>query len=169
MLRLRAEREYPVPPLSLPADPSTVPLKELRSWPAVALFADRARAVRPGFAVTEHNAQAVAEICRRLEGLPLAIELAAARTRLLEPAALLDRLAKTLDALGTGAVDLPERRRTLRATVEWSIGLLTDDERSLLEVTAVFVDGWTIQARPRSQAWMRIGRWICPRSWPATA
>ncbi len=146
VLRLRAEREYPVPPLSLPADPSTVPLEELQSWPAVALFADRARAVRPGFALTEHNAQAVAEICRRLEGLPLAIELAAARTRLLEPAALLDRLAKTLDALGTGAVDLPERQRTLRATVEWSIGLLTDDERLLLEVTAVFVDGWTIQA-----------------------
>ena len=94
VLGLRAEREYPVPPLPLPADPATVPLEELRSWPAVALFVDRARAVRPGFALTEHNAAAVAEICRRLEGLPLAIELAAARTRLLEPAALLDRLAK---------------------------------------------------------------------------
>ena len=107
---------------------------------------DRARAVRPGFALTEGNAAAVAEICRRLEGLPLAIELAAARTRLLDPAALLDRLAASLDALGTGAVDLPERQRTLRATVEWSVGLLDDAERSLLEVAAVFVDGWTIQA-----------------------
>ena len=107
---------------------------------------DRARAVRPGFAVTEGNAAAVAEICRRLEGLPLAIELAAARTRLLEPAALLDRLAASLDALGTGAVDLPERQRTLRATVGWSVGLLTGAERSLLEVTAVFTDGWTIEA-----------------------
>ena len=112
----------------------------------MALFTDRARAVRPGFALTEGNAAAVAEICRRLEGLPLAIELAAARIRLLNPAALLDRLAASLDALGTGAVDLPERQRTLRATVQWSVGLLTDDERSLLEVTAVFVDGWTVPA-----------------------
>ena len=146
VLGLRAEREYPVPPLALPADPATVPLEELESSPAVALFVDRARAVRPGFALTEGNAAAVAEICRRLEGLPLAIELAAARTRLLDPAALLDRLAASLDALGTGAVDLPERQRTLRATVEWSVGLLEDAERSLLEVAAVFVDGWTIQA-----------------------
>ena len=146
VLGLRAEREYPVPPLALPADPATMPLEELESSPAVALFADRARAVRPGFALTEGNAAAVAEICRRLEGLPLAIELAAARTRLLDPAALLDRLAASLDALGTGAVDLPERQRTLRATVQWSVGLLEDGERSLLEVAAVFVDGWTIQA-----------------------
>ena len=113
---------------------------------AVALFVDRARAVRPGFALTEANAVAVAEICRRLEGLPLAIELAAARTRLLDPPALLDRLARSLDALGTGAVDLPERQRTLRATVEWSIGLLDGAERSLLEIAAVFIDGWTVPA-----------------------
>ena len=146
VLGLRAEREYPVPPLPLPADPTTMPLEELESWPAVALFTDRARAVRPGFALTKGNAAAVAEICRRLEGLPLAIELAAARIRLLDPPALLDRLAASLDALGTGAVDLPARQHTLRATVEWSVGLLTGDERSLLEVTAVFTDGWTIQA-----------------------
>ena len=143
-LRLRAEREYPVPPL--PAGPATAPVAEVAAWPAVALFTDRARAVRPGFSLTEGNAGAVAEICRRLEGLPLAIELAAARTRLLDPPALLDRLAASLDTLGTGAVDLPERQRTLRATVEWSVGLLTDAERSLLEVAAVFTDGWTIQA-----------------------
>jgi predicted ATPase len=146
VLGLRAEREYPVPPLVLLAGPAAVPLEELESSPAVALFVDRARAVRPDFGLTERNAAAVAEICRRLEGMPLAIELAAARTRLLDPAALLERLAASLDALGTGAVDLPERQRTLRATVEWSVGLLTDAERSLLEVTAVFVDGWTIQA-----------------------
>ena len=120
--------------------------RRIAAWPAVALFVDRARAVRPGFSLTEGNAAAVAEICRRLEGLPLAIELAAARTRLLDPPALLDRLAASLDALGTGAVDLPERQRTLRATVEWSVGLLTGAERSLLEVAAVFTDGWTIQA-----------------------
>jgi tetratricopeptide (TPR) repeat protein len=110
------------------------------------MFVDRARAVRPGFALTESNAAAVAEICRRLEGLPLAIELAAARTRLLDPDALLGRLTRSLDALGTGPVDLPERQRTLRATVEWSVALLEDAERSLLEVAAVFVDGWTAEA-----------------------
>jgi predicted ATPase len=146
VLGLRAEREYPVPPLALPADPGTASVAEVAASPAVALFVDRARAVRPGFALTEGNAVAVAEICRRLEGVPLAIELAAARTRLLDPAALLDRLAASLDALGTGAVDLPGRQRTLRATVEWSVGLLEDAERSLLEVTAVFTDGWTIPA-----------------------
>jgi predicted ATPase len=146
VLGLAAEQEYPVPPLPPPADTGTVPLEELESSPAVALFADRARAVRPGFALTEENARAVAEICRRLEGLPLAIELAAARIRLLDPAALLTRLAASLDALGTGAIDLPERQRTLRATVQWSVSLLEDTERSLLEVTAVFEDGWTIEA-----------------------
>jgi predicted ATPase len=146
VLGLRGEQEYPVPPLPLPADPGTASVAEVAAWPAVALFVDRARAVRPGFALTEDNAAAVAEICRRLEGLPLAIELAAARTRPLDPPALLGRLSASLDALGTGAVDLPERQRTLRATVQWSIGLLDDAERSLLEVTAVFVDGWTIPA-----------------------
>jgi predicted ATPase len=146
VLGLAAEREYPVPPLPLPNDPGTMSLEDLESAPAVALFVDRARAVRPDFALTEDNAAAAAAICHILEGLPLAIELAAARIRLLDPAALLDRLARSLDALGTGMVDLPERQRTLRATVEWSVGLLEDAERSLLEIVAVFVDGWTIQA-----------------------
>jgi predicted ATPase len=146
VLGLRAEREYPVPPLTLPADPATASLEEIAASPAVALFVDRARAVRPGFALTEANAAAVAQICRRLEGLPLAIELAAARVRLLDPAALQDRLCGSLDALGTGAVDAPERQQTLRATVEWSVDLLEDAERSLLEVAAAFVDGWTVEA-----------------------
>jgi len=149
-LGLAAEREYPVPSLPLPASTppgaAGVDLAELAASPAVALFVDRARAVRPGFALTEDNAAAVAEICRRLDGLPLAIELAAARTRLLDPAALLRRLAASLDALGTGAVDLPERQQTLRATVQWSVGLLTEAERSLLETAAVFTDGWTLEA-----------------------
>jgi predicted ATPase len=144
-LGLQAEREYPVPPL-LAADPTTMSVQELAASPAVALFVDRARAVRPDFALTERNAAAVVEICRRLEGLPLAIELAAARTRLLELDALLRRLASSLDVLGTGAVDLPERQRTLRATVDWSVGLLDGAERSLLETVAVFVGGWTIDA-----------------------
>jgi predicted ATPase len=146
VLGLRAEREYPVPPLRLPHRSAGVPIGQLTSSPAVALFADRARAVSPGFAVTRENAEAVVEICRRLEGSPLAIELAAARTRLLDPDALLARLATSLDVLGHGAADLPERQRTLRATVEWSVGLLDDAERSLLETVAVFVDGWTIEA-----------------------
>ena len=150
VLGLRAEREYPVPPLPLPAGvptgPAGVPLEELMASPAVALFVDRARAVRPDFALTEANAAAVVAICRRLEGLPLAIELAAARTRLLDPGALLDRLSTSLDALGTGTADMPERQRTLRATVQWSVDLLDDAERSLLETMAIFAAGWTIEA-----------------------
>jgi predicted ATPase len=145
VLRLRAEREYVVRPLLLSDEPA-LPVEELASTPAVALFVDRARAVRYEFTLTEDNAAAVAEICRRLEGLPLAIELAAARIRLLEPEELLTRLATSLDALGTGSIDLPERQRTLRATVEWSVDLLEEGERDLLETTAVFVDGWTIGA-----------------------
>lgn len=144
VLGLRIEREYPVPPL--PAGPATASVAEVAACPAVALFVDRARSVRRGFTLTEANAAAVAEICRRLEGMPLAIELAAARTRLLDPGALLNRLAASLDVLGTGAVDLPERQRTLRATVEWSVSLLEDAERSLLEAAAVFADGWTLPA-----------------------
>jgi predicted ATPase len=144
-LRLRAEREYPVSPLTVPviSEPST---EQLASMPAVRLFVDRAKAVRYDFALTDDNAPAVAEICRRLDGLPLAIELAAARTRLLDPASLLARLGTRLDALGTGPVDLPERQRTLRATVEWSVGLLDDAEQQLLAVLSAFVEGWTVEA-----------------------
>jgi tetratricopeptide (TPR) repeat protein len=128
------------------ADDPTVSVETLIASPAVALFVDRARAVRPDFALTEGNAAAVAEICRRLEGLPRAIELAAARTRLLNPDELLRRLATSLDAPGTGSVDLPQRQRTLRDTVRWRADLLDDDERSLLETMVIFVDGWTVDA-----------------------
>jgi predicted ATPase len=145
VLQLRAEHEYVVRPLPLPDD-RALPVEELASTAAVALFVDRARAVRFEFALTDENAGAVAGICRRLEGLPLAIELAAARIRLLEPDELLARLATSLDALGTGSLDLPERQRTLRATVEWSVDLLEAGERDLLETAAVFVHGWTISA-----------------------
>ena len=146
VLRLRAEREYPVAPLTVPAFSEQPPVEELASLPAVRLFVDRAQAVRYDFALTDDNASAVAEICRRLDGLPLAIELAAARSRLLEPSALLARLEGRLDALGTGPVDLPERQRTLRATVEWSVELLGDDERRMLATLSVFADGWTVEA-----------------------
>jgi predicted ATPase len=146
VLRLRAEREYPVGPLSVPASSERTPVEQLASLPAVQLFVDRAQAVRYDFALTEDNALAVVEICRLLDGLPLAIELAAARTRLLDPGALLARLGKRLDALGTGPVDLPERQRTLRATVEWSIGLLDEAEQQMLATLSVFVEGWTVDA-----------------------
>ena len=149
VLRVRAEREYPVAPLTVPAFSERPPMEALASLPAVRLFVDRAQAVRYDFALTEDNALAVAEICRRLDGLPLAIELAAARTRLLEPSALLDRLGNRLDALGTGPVDLPERQRTLRATVEWSVGLLEEAERHMLATLSVFAGGWTVDAVAR--------------------
>jgi predicted ATPase len=146
VLQLRAEREYRVSALTVPPLARRPTLEELGSSPAVQLFVDRARAVRYGFELTANNAPAVAEICRRLDGLPLAIELAAARARLLEPEQLLERLVRSLDALGQGPTDLPERQRTLRATVEWSIGLLDDAERKMLAALSVFVEGWTIAA-----------------------
>ena len=149
VLRVRAEREFPVAPLTVPAFSERPPVEALASLPAVRLFVDRAQAVRYDFVLTDDNALAVAEICRRLDGLPLAIELAAARTRLLEPSALLARLGNRLDALGTGPVDLPERQRTLRATVEWSVGLLEDAERHMLATLSVFADGWTVDAAAR--------------------
>jgi predicted ATPase len=169
VLGLRAEREYPVPPLPVPADPAAVPLEELGSWPAVALFVDPARAVRPGFALTEGNAAAVAEICRRLEGLPLAIELAAARTRLLDPPALLDRLAASLDALGTGAVDLPARQRT--CAPRWS-GASASWKTTSVRCWRSRRSSWTAGPSRPPPPWRALGRtrrWSCPRRWPVTA
>ena len=146
VLLLRAEREYPVPHLPLPEIPASMKIDGLAASPAVALFVDRAVTVRRDFVLTKENAEAVVAICRRLEGLPLAIELAAARTRLLEPNAILRRLETSLDALGGGTVDMPERQQTLRATVEWSVGMLDEAERSMLETMAVFAGGWTLEA-----------------------
>jgi predicted ATPase len=146
VLQLRAEHEYRVGPLTSPQFARRPTLDEVASLPAVQLFVDRARAVRNGFVLTADNAPAVAEICRRLDGLPLAIELAAARARVLEPEALLRRLGTSLDALGRGPADLPERQRTLRSTVEWSIGLLDAEELKFLATLSVFVEGATIGA-----------------------
>jgi predicted ATPase len=146
VLRLRAEREYPVGPFTVLPFAGRPSIEQVASLPAVQLFVDRARAVRHDFALTEENALSVAEICRRLDGLPLAIELAAARIRLLKPVALLARLGSSLDALGAGPVDLPERQRTLRATVEWSMGLLEDAQQQMLATLSVFVEGWTVEA-----------------------
>ncbi len=146
VLRLRAEREYPLVPLTVPVFSGPAPIEQVATLPAVQLFVDRAQAVRYDFALTDDNALAVVEICRRLDGLPLAIELAAARARLLEPDALLARLGSSLDALGAGPVDLPERQRTLRATVEWSVGLLDEAEQDMLATLSIFVEGWTLEA-----------------------
>lgn len=145
-LRLRAEHEYPAGPLDVPPKGASLSAEDVASCSCVQLFVDRARAMRYDFTLDDDSARAVAAICRRLDGLPLAIELAAARTRLLSPTDLLARLETSIDALGTGPVDLPERQRTVRATVEWSIGLLRDDERELLGTLTVFVDGWTLDA-----------------------
>ena len=131
-LRIRGETEVPVPPLARSA--------------AVRLFLDRATVPRPDWAPAADELEIIEEICRRLDGLPLAIELAAARTRILDAASLLERLSRKLDVVGGSVPDLPERQRTLTATIEWSYDLLDAAERTLLARLAVFVGGWTLDA-----------------------
>ena len=146
VLRVRAEREFNVPPLSQP-DPKRLPdLGTLSQYEAVALFIERAQAVKPDFVVTNANAPAVAGICARLDGLPLAIELAAARSKLLPPQALLARLSQRLALLTSGARDVPARHQTLRNTIAWSYDLLTPDEQRLFRRLSVFVGGCTLEA-----------------------
>ena len=140
-LHVRIEHVYVVPPLGLPpAVRRRVTAAELEPIESIQLFVDRARAVRPDFNVTDDNAAAVAEICRRLDGLPLAIELAAARLRLFSPEALRDRLGSRLELLRSTTRDLPERQQTLRATIEWSYALLEPEEQRVFERLAVFAD-----------------------------
>ena len=144
-LRVYGEQEFPVPPLALP-DPKHLPsLAALSQYEAVALFIDRASAVKPGFEVTNENAPAVAEICARLDGLPLAIELAAARIRLLTPDAMLARLGDRLALLQGGARDLPARQQTLRQAIAWSHDLLSESEREAFARLGVFMGGWTLE------------------------
>ncbi len=142
-LRLSAEHVYPVPPLPTP---SSDVFEELAANDAVRLFVARARAVDPAFELSDESARAVAEICRRLDGLPLAIELAAARTSLLSTTAIANRLEQSLELLTGGARDLPARQQTLRATLDWSYGLLSGSERALFARLAAFSGGWTIDA-----------------------
>jgi predicted ATPase/class 3 adenylate cyclase len=146
VLRAYGEQEYVVPPLALPPRRQAVPLERLSQYAAVALFIERAQAVRPDFAVTNATAPAVAEICWRLDGLPLAIELAAARVRLLPPPALLARLENRLGTLTGGARTLPARQQTLRATIDWSYVLLSPEEQAFFARLSVFVGGRTLAA-----------------------
>ena len=147
-LRVRGEQEFPLTPLALP-DAEPLQLEHLADNPAVALFLERAQAVKPGFRLTEENVRIIAEICRELDGLPLALELAAARVRILSPQALLERLqgrGTRLELLTGGARDLPPRQQTLRATIDWSYELLNDGAKALLRRVAVFGGGWTLEA-----------------------
>jgi predicted ATPase/class 3 adenylate cyclase len=145
-LRLRAEREYPVPPLSLPRRKPPPSAEQLSQYEAVRLFIDRAQAVKPDFTVDNAAAPAIAEICHRLDGLPLAIELAAARVRMLPPEALLRRLEQRLPLLTGGNRDAPVRQRTLRDAIAWSHDLLEPEEQIPFRRLAVFAGGATLDA-----------------------
>jgi predicted ATPase/class 3 adenylate cyclase len=145
-LGLYGEQEYAVPPLSVPDVRHLPDLKTLSQYEAVRLFIERAKSGKVDFEVTDENAPAVAEICVRLDGLPLAIELAAARIKMLPPKAMLQRLTSRLKFLTGGARDLPERQRTLRATIEWSFALLDEGEQLLFGRLAVFSGGRTLEA-----------------------
>jgi predicted ATPase/class 3 adenylate cyclase len=145
-LGLHGEREYPVPPLGLPDPEHLPPVQGLSQFESVALFIERAAAVQPGFAVTNDNAPAVAEICARLDGLPLAIELAAARVKILTPQAMLARLDRALTFLTRGARDVPARQQTLRGAIAWSYDLLNEEERRLFARLSVFVGGFALEA-----------------------
>jgi predicted ATPase/serine/threonine protein kinase len=144
-LHVYGEHEFPVPPLALPDLKSIPPLEVLSRLPAVALFVERAQAIKREFALTRENAPAVAAICTRLDGLPLAIELAAARIKLLSPSAMLARLESRLNLLTGGARDLPTRQQTLRSTVDWSYGLLNAAEQTLFRRLSVFTGGCTLE------------------------
>jgi predicted ATPase/class 3 adenylate cyclase len=146
VLRLRGEHEFAVPPLAVPAAGTGPDTDDVRGYASVGLFVERAHAAAPGFEMTSENAAAIAEICRRLDGLPLAIELAAARVRLLPPQALISRLGQRFSLLTGGARDLPERQRTLRSTLDWSYGLLSAGEQAMLARLGVFAGTFGLPA-----------------------
>jgi predicted ATPase/serine/threonine protein kinase len=145
-LHIYGEQEFPVPPLPLPAPGALFSPSTLMECPSVALFVQRASSSRPDFTMAPSNAGAVVEICCRLDGLPLAIELAAARVKILPPAELLTRIKRPLELLTGGARDLPERQQTLRQTIKWSYDLLTPAEQKLFRRLSVFAGGCTLEA-----------------------
>jgi predicted ATPase len=145
-LHVYGEHDFPVPPLTLPDPKSPPSLDALARFSGVALFVQRAAAAKPGFELTHENAAAVSEICARLDGLPLAIELAAARVKVLSPASLLTRLASRLQLLTGGAKDLPARQQTLRAAMDWSYDLLNPAEQKLFRRLSVFVGGCNLES-----------------------
>lgn len=146
-LHVRGEHVLPVPPLALPKiDLKKTSIEQLSQYEAVRLFIERAQAAKPDFTVTNANAPAVAEICWRLDGLPLAIELAAARIRLFSPQAILERLGRRLKLLRDGARDLPIRQQTLRDAIDWSYELLDPGEKRLFELLSVFTGGGSFEA-----------------------
>jgi predicted ATPase/serine/threonine protein kinase len=144
-LHVYGEHEFPVSPLALPDSRSKPSVEVLSQCPAVALFVQRARAVKPDFELNRDNATTVAEICARLDGLPLAIELAAARIKVLSPSLMLTRLASRLQLLTGGSRDMPRRQQTLRAAIDWSYDLLTAAEQKLFRRLSVFVGGSTLE------------------------
>jgi len=146
VLHIRGEKECVVPPLALPDTKDLPPPEDLARYDSVALFVQRAQDVRADFELTEENSMAVAEICRRLDGLPLAIELAAARVKVLSPQNMLERLRSRLTLLTGGARDLPARQQTLRSTIAWSYDLLPPAEQVLFRRLAVFVGGFSLEA-----------------------
>jgi predicted ATPase/DNA-binding NarL/FixJ family response regulator len=146
VLYLQAEQEYPVAPLALPDFKQSPTIEDLSHYAAIALFVQRAQAIIPTFQLTPSNASVVAEICAQLDGLPLAIELAAARVKLLPPHALLARLSQRFEILTSGVRTLPARQQTLRNALKWSYDLLNAQEQRLFRRLAVFVRNWTIEA-----------------------
>jgi predicted ATPase/DNA-binding winged helix-turn-helix (wHTH) protein len=146
LLHLKFEQEKIVLPLNIPPPNSNLSAAQLAAFSAVELFALRAQTAKTSFALNEENASVIAEICNKLDGLPLAIELAAARIKLLSPQSILERLENSLKLLTGGAKDLPERQQTMRGTIQWSYDLLDEDEKNLFRRLAVFAGGFTVEA-----------------------
>ena len=157
-LRIRAEHEYPVRPLSVPEMSQIPTLDEVAQAGSAQLFLERARSASPAFDLTQANFVAVAAICRRLDGLPLALELVAARMRYLSPTELLERLDHVLPLLTDGSRDLPQRQQTMQAAIGWSYDLLRPRERTLFRRLSIFAGGWTLEAAEAVTAWDEVSR-----------